>query len=216
MEPEALKSSIFNGLSTVMKALSHPSRLELVELLAQGERSVEALADATGMSIANASQHLQHLKKSRLVISRKEGHFVFYALINLQFLAMYRHFTAYATSETGELKWLIDQQREELGTRDSVEVEELPSLILNDKIHLVDLRTTNEFDLGHIPGAISIPFDQLPQRLHSLSTQKEVIVYCRGAICFLADEAVKILRENGFQARRCAVGYPEGNPKELT
>jgi len=209
MEAKEFQKEIFSGLSKLLKAISNPSRLRIIEMLSQGEMPVEEIARGTGMSIANASQHLQVLKNSNIVRYRKEGHYVFYILASDEFLSMYRQITRYAVNEIAELEKMINRQRDSYNTHDAVSFDELEQMAGSDNVLLLDLRSTNEFEFGHIKGAVSIPMQELIINLKTLNKEKEIIAYCRGPFCLLADEAVKILRESGYRARRLEEGYPE-------
>lgn len=215
MKGREFKDAMYDGLAKLMKALANPARLEIIEMLSQGEKSVEGIVEATNLTIANASQHLQVLKNNNIVKSRKEGHYVYYSLVNDEFLALYQHVIKYAVSEIAELEKTLNRQREDYRALNSVTLDEL-ELMINDKnVLLMDVRPPAEYGLGHITGAISVPMDELLCCLKDFSKEKEIIAYCRGPFCVLADEAVKILSENGFKVRRLDEGYPEWKIKQL-
>jgi len=199
----------------MLKALSNPARLEIIEMLSQGEKSVEGVVETTGLSVANASQHLQVLKNSNIVKSRKEGHYVFYSLVSDDFLGVYQHITRYALSEIAELERTLNRQREDNHSLNSVSLDDLEKMISDKNVLLMDVRPSAEYNLGHITGAISVPFKELLCCLKDFSKEKEIIAYCRGPFCVLADEAVKILSENGFKVRRLDEGYPEWKVRHL-
>ena len=215
MEPGAYKEEIFDGLSRLFKALSNPGRLEIIELLSQGEKSVEAMVQGTGMSVANTSQHLQLLKNNNIVRSRKEGHYVYYSLISDEFLSLYLQMTKYAVAEIAELVRRIDRQREGLVSQDAVGLDELESKLEAGNVLLLDLRPTSEYESGHITGARSIPMGDLLASLKSLTREQEIVAYCQGPFCLLTDEAVRILKENGYSARRLETGYPGWKVRQL-
>lgn len=215
MKGRKFKDEIYNGLSKLLKALSSPYRLEIIEMLSQGEKSVESIVQVTGMSIANASQHLQVMKNNNIVKSRKEGHYVYYSLINDEFISLYQHITKFAVNEIAELKKILNRQREENKSLNAVSLNELERMINDDNVLLLDVRPSAEYVFGHITGAISVPMSELIVKLKSISKDKEIIAYCRGPFCVLADEAVKILSEKGYNVRRLDEGYPEWKMKQL-
>jgi rhodanese-related sulfurtransferase/DNA-binding transcriptional ArsR family regulator len=200
---------MYEGLSKLLKALSNPFRLEIIEMLSQGEKSVEGIVQVTNLSVANASQHLQVLKNNNIVKSRKDGHYVYYSLVSEDFLSVYQHIIKYAVNEIAELEKILNRQREDNKSVNAVHLDELESMIENGNVLLLDVRPSVEFEFGHITGAISIPGNELMKQLKSLSKDKEIIAYCRGPFCVLADEAVKILSEQGYKVRRLDEGYPE-------
>jgi len=215
MNGRDFKDAIYDGLSKLLKALANPSRLEIIEMLSQGEKSVEGIVQATGISIANASQHLQVMKNNNIVKTRKEGHYVYYSLGNDEFLSLYQHITKYAVNEIAELEKILNQQREEYKSLNAVSLNELESMINSNNVLLLDVRPPIEYEFGHITGAISIPINELMKKLKTLSKDKEIIAYCRGPFCVLADEAVKILSEKGYNVRRLDEGYPEWKMNQL-
>lgn len=215
MQDRKFKDEMYDGLSKLMKALASPNRLEIIEMLSQGEKSVEGIVQATGMSVANASQHLQVLKNSNLVRSRKKGHYVYYSLISNELLILYQHITTYAVREIAELERILNRQREGNKSHNAVSLEELDRMIHSENVLLMDVRPPVEFESGHITGAVSVPVNDLMIKLKSLSKDKEIIAYCRGPFCVLADEAVKILSKQGYKIRRLDQGYPEWKTKQL-
>jgi rhodanese-related sulfurtransferase len=215
MKGREFKDAMYDGLSKLLKALSNPLRLEIIEMLSQGEKSVEGVVQTTNLSIANASQHLQVLKNNNIVKSRKEGHYVFYSLVNDEFLSVYQHIIKYAVSEIAELEKIMNRQREDNKSRNAVNIDELETMIGNENVLLLDVRPSVEFEFGHITGAISIPMNELVAQLKDIPLDKEIIAYCRGPFCVLADEAVKLLSEQGYNVRRLDEGYPEWKMKQL-
>ena len=215
MDGSEFKEEIYSGLSKLLKALASPNRLEIIEILSQGEKSVEGIVQATGMNIANALQHLQVLKNSNLVKFRKKGHYVYYSLINNEFLILYQQITKYAVREIAELERILSRQREDIRSYNAVSLEELDNMIQSGNVLLLDVRPAIEYELGHITGAVSVPLNELITKLKILSRDKEIIAYCRGPFCVLADEAVKILSGQGYKVRRFDQGYPEWKIKQL-
>ncbi len=215
MNSREFKNAMYDGLSKLLKALANPYRLEIIEMLSQGEKSVEGVVKTTNLSIANASQHLQVLKNNNIVKTRKEGHYVFYSLVNDDLLGLYQHITKYALSEIAELEKTLNRQRGDNEALDAVSLDELELMVKSENVLLMDVRPAIEYELGHITGAISAPIDELLNYLANFSKDKEIIAYCRGPFCVLADEAVKILNEKGYKIRRLDEGYPEWKIKQL-
>ncbi len=215
MKGREFKDAMYNGLAKLMKALSNPARLEIIEMLSQGEKSVEGIVEATSLTVANASQHLQVLKNNNIVKSRKEGHYVYYSLVSFEFLGLYQHITKYAITEVAALEKVLSRQREDNKASNSVSLDELEEMISNKNVLLMDVRPSAEYEFGHITGAVSIPMDELLCCLKDFSKKKEIIAYCRGPFCVLADEAVRVLTENGFNVRRLDEGYPEWKMNQL-
>jgi rhodanese-related sulfurtransferase/DNA-binding transcriptional ArsR family regulator len=193
----------------VAKALSHANKLELLELLAQCERSVEALANVAGLTVANTSRHLQQLRRAGLIAARKEGLYVFYRIAGDDVIDLMR-----ALRRTGQ-RHISDVNNVVIGyfnDRDSLEAVSRKELLKRSKDGLVtvlDVRPSEEYEVGHIPGALNIPINEIEQHLANLPKGQEVIAYCRGEYCVLAFEAVAALRKRGFSARRLEEGYPE-------
>lgn len=209
MKGREFKDAMYDGLAKMLKALASPARLEIIEMLSQGEKSVEGIVDSTNLTFANASQHLQVLKNNNIVKSRKERQYVYYSLVNDGFLSLYQHVIKYAVSEIAELERTLLRQRSDNQSANAVSLDDLELMIGSDHVLLLDVRPSEEFESGHITGAISAPMHELLCCLKDFSREKEIIAYCRGPFCVLADEAVKVLTENGFNVRRLDDGYPE-------
>lgn len=209
MSTDAVKKDLFRSLAKVAQALASGNRLQLLELMAQGERSVEALADLTGMTMANASQHLQALRQAGLVSPRKEGQRVYYRLAGDDVVRLYDMLRTVAESRLAEMKQLVT---EFLGDKDALEpiaFDELLSRAKRGLVTVLDVRPSEEFAAGHLPGAVNIPIDRLESGLSKLSKQREVVAYCRGPYCLMSFEAVLKLRKRGWKARRLRDGFPE-------
>lgn len=203
------KKQLFEQFARVAKSLSSANRLELLEALAQGEKSVDALAQAVGMSVANTSHHLQILRDAGLAVSRKEGLQVIYRLSDSQIPVMMGCISRIAEKHLAEVERIV---REHFDARDSltpVGRGELIARVREGGTMVIDVRPAAEFEAGHIPGAVNIPVDELPQHLETLPREQEIVAYCRGPYCMLAFEAVARLREAGYQARRLEDGFPE-------
>jgi len=193
----------------VAKAVAHPHRLELLEQLAQGERSVDVLADRIRTSIANTSQHLQHMRRAGLVAARRDGKFVFYRLAGDGVLDLLASVRRIAEQQSAEVERVV---RSYFQDRDGMEAVSRPELMDRLKAGLVtvlDVRPEDEFSLGHVPGAINVPLRELETRLADLDPDQEIVAYCRGPYCVLSYEAVAMLRARGFIVRRLEDGLPE-------
>lgn len=203
------KKQLFTHFAQIAKAMASPNRLELLEALAQGERSVEKLAQAAGMSVANTSHHLQVLREGGLVRARKEGVQVIYRLSDDDIPQMLGCLHRVGERHIAEVELIV---REHFASDDGlrpVNHRELTALLKSGDALIIDVRPPEEYEAGHISGAVNIPLKILPQRLAELPHRKEVVAYCRGPYCMLAVEAVKRLRKRGFRARRLEDGFPE-------
>jgi rhodanese-related sulfurtransferase len=210
MGDRATKTALFNEFARVGKALSSGRRIELLDVLANGERSVVGLARETELSVANASQHLQLLRQAGLVTTRREGTSVRYRLAAAEVFELWRNLRALAAVRLAEVERLAAAY---LGARDELEpvtrAELARRIQAGDEIVVLDVRPADEHGTGHVPGAVSIPIGELRRRLRELPPDREVVAYCRGPFCAYANEAVAQLREAGFQARRLEDGLPE-------
>lgn len=209
MSTANIKHLLFSQFARIGKALSNANRLEIIEYLAQGERSVEALAHVSGLSVANTSQHLQQLRQAGLVEARRDGQRAYYRLTSDDVVVLLNALRAVADRHLAEVDQLV---RTYLDTRDSLEPvdpQELLKRARQDQITVLDVRPPEEFAAGHLPGAINIPLAELEARLQDLDPAQEVVAYCRGPYCVLSYDAVARLREKGFNARRLQDGYPE-------
>lgn len=203
------KQELFSEFARVAKALAHPQRLELLYLLAQRERSVEDLAREMGVPIANVSQHLQALRRARLVEVRREGLFAFYRLADGSVYRLYQSILEVGERRLAEVDRIVEAY---LGERDSLEpigAEDLLRRLREGEVILLDVRPEEEYRAGHIPGAVSMPVEALESRLRELREGREVIAYCRGPYCLFADEAVTLLSSRGIPARRLGLGLPD-------
>ncbi|MEU0394923.1 metalloregulator ArsR/SmtB family transcription factor [Streptomyces sp. NPDC006208] len=216
MGDPANKAALYDAFATTGKALGSGKRLELLDLLAQGERTVDALAKAAGLNLTTASAHLQTLKQAGLVTTRREGVRIHYRLAGDDVAALYallrqvaqRHQAGVDTARTAYLG-TDDDPGEEVGR------EELLARARAGEVVVLDVRPAEEFAAGHVPGALSIPVDQLASRIAELPHDVEVVAYCRGAYCVLAYDAVRLLREQGRRAVRLADGMLEWRLAEL-
>jgi rhodanese-related sulfurtransferase/predicted transcriptional regulator len=203
------KDRLYAEFARIGKALASPHRLEILEVLAQGERTVESLASETGLSIANASRHLQQLRQAQLVLARREGLFVHYRLAGPEVVSLVVALRQTAEQHLAEVDRVV---RDFLGERDDFEPvtpDELSRRMTNGEVVVLDVRPEQEYAAGHIAGAHSVPVSDITARLAELPHEKEYVAYCRGPYCVYADDAVAVLRANGLKAQRLTEGYPE-------
>ncbi len=203
------KREVFESLARIGTALSSAVRLDLLELLAQGERSVDELAALTGATVANTSQHLQKLKQVGLIVGRKEAQFVRYRLAGDEVIALFNALGAAGQAYLADVDRIV---RLYFTSRDEMEPVPAAELLQRAKKGLVtvlDVRPPEEFAAGHVPGAINIPIHELERRLAELPKRKEVVAYCRGPYCLMSYDAVHLLRKRGMKARRLQDGLPE-------
>jgi len=203
------KRDLYIQFAAVAKAVGNEHRLELLELVAQGERSVEALAEHAGISVANASQHLQHLRRAGLVAARRQAKFVFYRLSDDAVLAMLAAIHKVAGRNVGEVDRILRCYFYERDALEPVSRAELAWRMKQGLVTVLDVRPEDEYALGHLPGARSIPLSKLKRELSRLNRTTEIVAYCRGPYCVLSFEAVAQLRKLGFKAHRLQDGLPE-------
>jgi rhodanese-related sulfurtransferase len=209
MKSREFKDAIFDQLARVASAYGSPKRIELIDVLAQGERNVETLAAETGLSIANTSRHLQVLKSSRLVSSRKVGLQVFYRISGSEVVEGYQVLRHIAETRIAELGRVANEYFDEFDGMASIGREELIALVRAGDVTVIDVRPIAEYQNGHIAGALSMPLKDLEKHLSEIPMNREVVAYCRGPYCVLAAEAVRLLRKRGRKAIRLEEGYPE-------
>ena len=216
----AFKDRLYGQLARVGKALASPHRLELLELLAQGERTVDSLASETSMSIASTSQHLQALREGGLVESRKQGLFVHYRLADPSVFELTQALRVVAETRLAELERVVRDHFGDRSEPEPVVMDQLLERARSGNVVVIDTRPSSEYAAGHIAGAISVPIDELQERLKQLPKSKEYVAYCRGPYCAYAERAVELLRANGRRARRLDQGFPEwkaaGLPSETS
>lgn len=218
--PNTARQRIYEQFARISKALAAPARLELLDLLTQGERSVDALARETGLSVANASQHLQVLRAARLVESRRDAQRVLYWIADDSVVGLWHALQRTAEARLAELD---EVARAYLVGRDDLEPIERAELVRRldaGTITLIDVRPAEEYAQGHIPGAVNVPLDRLPRWARTAPKRRQVVAYCRGPYCVYALEAVTALRKRGLAARRAEDGVSEwraaGFPVETT
>jgi len=209
MSSENPKRAIFDQFATVARTLGSAHRLELLELLAQTARSVEDLAELSGLTIANASQHLQQLRRSGLVEARRDGKRVIYTLADSEVLALLRSLRRVTERNIGAVEKLLNSYFRERDSLEPVSRKELLQRMREGLVTVIDTRPVEEFAAGHLPGALNVPLRELKRRLRELPRDQVIVAYCRGSYCVLSYEAVAELRKRGFKAFRLEEGYPE-------
>lgn len=209
MNVRDFKNKIFNELASVAKALANPHRLEIIELIAQGPCPVEYIVDNTSLTVANASQHLQTLKSARIVTSEKRGKYSYYSLTSPKVFEAWDAMRELGFSQNAEVGKLMKEFRESRQNLESVTNSQLLERIQQGKSLILDVRPREEYEAGHIITALSIPQDELIEKLKELPKDKEIVAYCRGPLCAMAYDAVKLLKQHGFKANRLESGFPE-------
>jgi rhodanese-related sulfurtransferase len=204
------KTALFDEFARLGQALGNGRRLEILDVLANGERTVEGLAAETGLSVANTSQHLQVLRAAGLARRRRDGTRIFYQLGDPVVFALWRNLRTVAAQRQAEVGQLAEAY---LGARDNLEpvtqAELLRRLKRKEELVILDVRPPEEFAAGHLPTAVSVPLAELRRRLRELPREKEIVAYCRGPYCAFAHKAIRVLRQAGFKARRLEDGLPE-------
>jgi len=210
MADRASKEALFDEFARVAKALSSGRRAEIVDLLANGERSVESIATEIELSVANASQHLQILRRAGLVSSRREGTSIFYRLATSDVIMLWRGLQDVARDRVAEIDRLARAYTGELNGIDLLTKDELAKrLRRKDDLLVLDVRPAEEYAAGHVPGAVSIPVAELKRRLKELPRNKEIVAYCRGSFCAFAPEAARYLDKKGYRTRVLDSGLPD-------
>ncbi len=214
------KREIFANLARIGTALSSATRLEFLELLAQGERSVEQLATLTGVSVANTSQHLQKLRQAGLIVGRKDGQYVYYRLAGDEIVGLLAALGQVGETYLAEVERIVRLYLAQKDDLEPVPARELLDRARKGLVTVLDVRPPEEFAAGHLPGAVNIPIHELEKRLGELPKRKEVVAYCRGPYCLMSYDAVQLLRKKGLKARRLEAGLPEwrlaGRPVETS
>jgi rhodanese-related sulfurtransferase/DNA-binding transcriptional ArsR family regulator len=189
--------------------LASPKRLEILDLLAQGERTVEEIARETAMPVANASQHLQTLKGSRIVESRREGLYAYYRLADEKVFRAWRAVRDLGEARLAEVDQVVQTYLNDRDVLEAVDAVGLMERLAEGSVVVLDMRPKEEYRAGHVRGALSVPVDSLEAALQVLPKDKEIIAYCRGPYCVFSDEAVRVLRAKGYRASRLTEGFPE-------
>ena len=219
MGSRIFKDNLYAEFATIGKALANPHRLELLDLLAQGERSVEELAKEAALSLANTSAHLQVLRQARLVEADKRGLNVVYRLAAPEVFQLWRTLRDVGGARLAEIDRLVENYFTDRDELEAVDKEELLRLLKDEAVIVIDVRPELEYEQGHIPSARSVPVENLKRRLGELPQDVEIVAYCRGPYCVYSDQAVQLLHRHGFRARRLSEGFPEwraaGYPVEV-
>lgn len=213
------KDALYAQFARIGHALASPKRIELLDLLGQGERTVEALADHVAMPIKNTSAHLRVLRQSRLVETRRDGTYVYYRLADEDVFRLLRTLETLGHSRLADVQQVVQSYLDGHDELEPVTFPELRRLMRDDDVTVVDVRPAEEYEAGHIPGALSVPVPDLKRRLGELPKNREVIAYCRGRYCVYSLDAVRLLRKHGYRARRVHEGLPDwraaGLPLEI-
>lgn len=215
MEKRIFKDRVYAILANMVKAMANPHRLEVVDLLGQGEKTVEEISAETSMAIANTSQHLQVLKAADLVEIRREGNHIYYRLAHEEIYRAWQTLRQLGLNHIVEMEKVIQAFREKRNSLEALKIDELLARIKAKNVVVLDVRPEKEFNNGHIPGAINIPAEELSKRSAKLPKNKEYVAYCRGPFCVFADEAVSLLTKKGFKAKRLIEGFPDWKLKGL-
>jgi rhodanese-related sulfurtransferase len=218
MDPSAkrtFKDQLFEQFARIGKGLASGRRLELLELLAQGERTVEELARETGMSVANTSQHLRALREAQLVEVRREGLYARYRLANEHVFALWQALRELGSARLAEIRHIVETYLTDRESLSGITCEELSRRLKDRSVVLLDVRPEEEYQAGHVAGARSIPLTELRARLKELPKKKEIVAYCRGPYCVFTDEAVALLRSHGRKATRLEAGFPDWKARGL-
>lgn len=203
------KKFMFDQLADLARALGNSHRLEILEHVSQGERSVERLAQLTGLSVANVSQHLQHLRRAGFVQSRRDGKHVLYRLGEGPITALIAGLRSYAEVNRAEVQCFVSDYYDRMDDLEPVSREDLLARLQDGTVTLLDVRPEDEFAQGHLPGALNIQLHELEQGLASLSREQDLVAYCRGPYCVLSFEVIAALRAKGYRIRRLEDGFPE-------
>jgi len=209
MSSDNPKAALLTQFASVAKALGHAHRLELLEFVAQGERSVDALAKQSGLSVANTSQHLIQLRRAGLLASRQAGKRVFYRLAEDSVLSLMAALRQVAERNVAQVKQIVDGYFNQRDALEPVSRQELLEKMEQGLVTVLDVRPEDEYGAGHVSGALNIGLAELENRLGELPADHEIVAYCRGAYCVLSFEAVAALRAHGFNVRRLEDGFPE-------
>lgn len=203
------KDQLYEQFARVGKAMASPKRIEMIDLLAQGERSVEVLAEQLGQSVANTSQHLQVLRNARLVDVRREGLRANYRLADDSVFQVWKAIRDFGEARIAEVERLVAEFATDRSSLEALSARELFERLQTDDVTLLDVRPEEEYRAGHVPGSLSIPIEQLESTLQELPRKGEIVAYCRGPFCLFSDQAVELLRQHGFEARRLEQGLPD-------
>lgn len=197
-----IKNALYEQFSRTTKALSNPKRIEIIDLLSQGEKTVETIAEQTDLGIKNTSAQLKELKSASLVDSRKDGKYVYYFIADDEVIALWQNLRTFSEHRFSEIQKIAKEAFQNTDELEDVNRKTLLARIRKGEVILLDVRPVDEYEAGHIPFAISIPSSEIAKRLKEIPKDKEIVAYCRGPYCFMAKTAVDILRKKGFKASR--------------
>ncbi len=214
MSETSLKEKVYQELSRITHAISNPKRMELIDILSQKKHTVEELSKKISISIASTSQHLQVLKSAKLVETKRNGNFIIYSISDDSVLRLVSSVKELGFRKIAEIERLINDFKSDKNILESITLDDLFARSKKEKILLIDVRPAEEYESGHIKDAVSIPLDQLKKRLNELPKSKTIVAYCRGALCVMAADAVKLLQSKKFKAIRMEDGYVEWKLKQ--
>lgn len=209
MSHREFKDALYTQFARIGHAISSPKRLEMLDLLSQGEKTVEQLAAQSETPIKNTSAHLRALRQARLVDTRRDGTYVYYRLGDESVIRLLQSLQGLGRMRLAEVEQVTNLYLESRDELDAVDLKELRRLVRTGEVTIVDVRPRDEFEAGHIPGALSMPVPELRKRLGEIPKSREVIAYCRGPYCVYSLEAVTLLRKHGYRARRAEQGLPQ-------
>ena len=215
MNKRQFKDSVYSELARITKSMANPHRLEIIEFLAQGEFSVEKIAEQVHLPIANTSQHLQVLKQAQLVDINRQGNFIYYRLSNNNVFKAWKALRELGVERIAAIEKVVKEFRKSKFDLETVTIDELLEKLDSGKVTILDVRPESEYKQGHIANAISIPIEELSKRLKELPKRSEIVAYCRGPFCVYADEAVALLTKAGYKATRLEEGFPDWKIQEL-
>lgn len=211
------KKAVFASLAEISQAIGHPHRLELLEHLGQGPRTVEALAEASKLTFANTSRHLQILRRAQLVDTQRQGKHVVYSIAGHEsVVTLLKALGCVGERNRAEVRQVMTDYFLSRDALSPVSRDELAAKLRNGEVTLLDVRPEDEYNLGHLPGALNVPIDQLEKHLRELPKGQEIVAYCRGPYCVMSFEAVALLRQKGYNVRRLEDGFPEWKAAGLT
>lgn len=209
MATSSIKEQVYQELSRITHAISNPKRMELIDILSQKGFSVDELSKEISMSVASTSQHLQILKSAKLVDTQRQGNFIIYSITDDSVLKLVSAVKELGFRKIAEIERIISDFKSDKNILESITLDDLLARSKKEKVILIDVRPEDEYKAGHIPNAVSIPLAQLKKRLNELPKNKTIIAYCRGPLCVMAIDAIKLLNQNKFNAIRMDDGYVE-------
>jgi rhodanese-related sulfurtransferase len=216
LEKRAFKDYIFGEIASIAKAMSNANRVEIIDLLINGEKTVEQISREVNITVANASQHLQSLKSVKILRTRRYKNFIYYSIANNHFILVWQGLRNFVLQNNADVRQTIDDFRRGIGEFQTITLDEYFDKLLKEEHILIDVRPEDEFEHGHIQGAISIPVDQLDDHLSELKGHENIVIYCRGPLCVFADQAASRLSGLGYKAYRMEEGYRDWEFNQTT